>query len=445
MWIKIEVIPQDDEVIYIPKQLMKRLNTDVRIFFGKRNCFADVKVLDDLEAVDRTSYENPQKIKMSSRLVSNLLIYESLIYQMKGNYTNIIIGPTIAMLLGNHNYSYRPTHMEKYSDRLGIHDKIGGLIYAFSTDAVDWENNLVYGLYYNTEKSGWEYGKFPIPTVIYRRDFHSTKNIKKLIEATNGKMFNSARFTKFNFYQYVKQDRELIEHLPATELSRNYEQIKNFLDRYEKIILKPTSLSRGRGICIIGKVDNVYKISDYRGKEVVELEFNKDEELKEFFEENTSFFNKYLVQKCLSLANIDGARFDIRVVMQKERSNDWQCSGIECRVAAKESLVTNISRGGYALTIDEALKRAFPSKAGKYEKMKQDLDALCIKLCEHLDKMGHHFGEFGMDIALDTDGNMWIIEVNVFPSFKGFKTMDPDTYLKIRYTPMLYAAHLTGF
>jgi glutathione synthase/RimK-type ligase-like ATP-grasp enzyme len=445
MWIKIEIIPQNDEVIYIPKQMRRKFDTEVKVSFGKRSCIAFVEVEKDLEITNETTYENPQKIMMSSQLASKLLIYGTLTYQMKGNYMNIIIGPTIGMLLGNHNYSYGPLHMEKYSDRLGVHDKIGGLVYAFSTDAVDWQNNLVYGLYYNTESSKWEYGKFPIPSVIYRRDFHSVKNIQRLIEATNGKMFNSARFTKFNFYQYVKQDRELIGHLPPTELSRNYEQIKNFLDRYEKIILKPTSLSRGRGICIISKDGNVYRISDYRGKEVIELEYNDEASLKDFFDMNGSLFTRYLVQKHLSLANIDDGLFDIRVVMQKEKPNAWQCSGIECRVAAQKSLLTNISRGGYALTIDEALKRAFPSRTDEHEKMKEDLDALCLKLCKHLDRMGHHFAEFGMDIALDKDGNMWIIEVNVFPSFKGFKTMDPDIYLKIRYTPMLYAAHLAGF
>lgn len=445
MWIKIEVIPHENEVIYMPKPMARKFDNEIRISFGKRNAIAFVQTAGNLNMEGKNSYETPLKIRFSSKLADRLLIYESQTYQIKYNYYNMMIGPTIGLLLGNHNYAYKPLHMEKYSDRIGIYNKIGGLIYAFSTEAVDWENNLVYGLYYNIEKSQWEYGKFPIPTAIYRRDFHSIKNIRKLIEVTNGRMFNSARFTKFHFYQHVKQDSELVKHLPPTELSRNFEQIKSFIDKYEQIILKPTSLSRGRGICVIGKTEDGYKVSDYRGKEAVELEFKDEEGLRDFFKENTSFFSRYLVQKHLSLAKIDEAPFDIRVVMQKEKSNSWQCSGIECRVAAKKILLTNISRGGYALSIDDALEKSFPERKEEHEKMKKDLYSLCLKLAKHLERMGHHFAEFGMDIALDTEGKMWIIEVNVFPSFKGFKIMDYDTYLKIRYTPMLYAAHLAGF
>jgi glutathione synthase/RimK-type ligase-like ATP-grasp enzyme len=62
-----------------------------------------------------------------------------------------------------------------------------------------------------------------------------------------------------------------------------------------------------------------------------------------------------------------------------------------------------------------------------------------------MDASGEHFAEFGIDIAIDTNKNLWLIEANVFPSFKGFKKMDRDTYLSIRYMPILYALSLTQF
>ena len=65
--------------------------------------------------------------------------------------------------------------------------------------------------------------------------------------------------------------------------------------------------------------------------------------------------------------------------------------------------------------------------------------------CLYMDTFGEHFAEFGLDIAIDTDKRLWLIEANVFPSFKGFKKMDLETYLSIRYTPLLYAASLTQF
>ncbi|MDR3644638.1 MAG: YheC/YheD family protein, partial [Clostridia bacterium] len=58
---------------------------------------------------------------------------------------------------------------------------------------------------------------------------------------------------------------------------------------------------------------------------------------------------------------------------------------------------------------------------------------------------GEHFAEFGMDIAVDRQKKLWLIEANVFPSFKGFKKTDRETYLSIRYQPLLYALSLTEF
>jgi glutathione synthase/RimK-type ligase-like ATP-grasp enzyme len=446
MWISIKVVANDEKIIYLPPSMTSRFNDEIKISFGKRKTYSEVLPARDLSMAGSNSFEDPIVLKISSKLAAVLGIPETLTYQIKFDRSSIIIGPTIGLLLGGHNYSYDPSHMEKYSDRFGVYNQIGGLICAFSYRAIDWKHNRVYGLYFDNKDSKWKYGKFPLPSVIYRRDFHTDAKIeKKLAKAVNGKMFNSWRFTKYYLYEHVKKDRELHEYLPETELTQNYEQIKNFIERNNNIILKPTHLSRGRGICIINKKEDGYKVFDYRNKEATEIQLNDENDLRDFFENNMDFFDNYLVQQHLLLAKVDGGSFDIRVVMQKETLSDWKCTGIECRVAAKKTLVTNISRGGYALTLDEALKGAFPEENEKQEGIKEQINILCQKLCRSLERTGHHFAEFGMDIAVDEQGRLWIIEVNVFPSFKGFKVMNYDTYLNIRHTPILYAAHLAGF
>lgn len=62
-----------------------------------------------------------------------------------------------------------------------------------------------------------------------------------------------------------------------------------------------------------------------------------------------------------------------------------------------------------------------------------------------MDESDEHYAELGIDIAVDINKNIWLIEANVFPSFKGFKKIDWQTYLAIRYTSMLYALSLTRF
>lgn len=444
MWISLEVIPSEHKVIFLPKQVMgsNRLNV---IKFGEKIVYSYFVLTEDTAGSQENSYEKPMKIKISDKLKNELMIPDSLVYQMIIKDSQVIIGPVIGFLLGNHNYLYNPKHMEKYSDRFGVYNRIGGLIYAFTPKSIIWERNIVYGLYYNVKSSKWEYGIFPLPTVVYRRNFHTDqRTINKLIKLTNNRLFNSSRFTKFDLYKRLSKNEELLKYVPPTEISSSYKQVKSFIDKQNSIILKPVDLSRGRGICLIEKNNTGYKINDYRTKVPEEIILKDDDSLKKFFDNNESFFNKYLIQKRIALATIDDCRYDIRVVMQKNEKHLWQCTGIECRVGGSHSLVTNISRGGCALTLEDALKKSFEEPTD-YDLLIKQVHELSEKLAVYLDTSDQHYSEFGMDIAVDINKNLWIIEVNVFPSFKGFKKMDYPIYLKIRHTPLLYALSLTEF
>lgn len=445
MWIDIGVVPYENNVIYLPRIIADRLNDEVIISFGQKKAIAMVKPADNLFAISENSYKNPLRITISSKLKFSLQIPTSLVYQIKFYTAQIVIGPVVGLLFGNSPHPYNVNCMKKFSDHFKIAGKMGGLFYAFSPKSIDWNCMVASGLFYNFTENDWYYGRFPLPASIYTRAFLANPAIiTKLTVLSKGKLFNSFRFTKYDLYQYVSKNNELSVYLPPTELSTDFQQIKAFIEKHGSIILKPVHLSRGRGICIIDKQENCYKVYDYRTDIPAETVLVNDTALEDFFKDNKAFFDKYLIQKFLPLAKIDGSPFDIRVVMQKNEKYTWKCNGIECRVARSGLLLTNISRGGYVLEIDTAFTNAFPDFNG-CKLIKQQLYELCLKLCAYLDDMGEHFAEFGIDIAIDEDKKLWIIEVNVLPGFKGFQKMDYPTYLKIRSAPIAYAVHLTGF
>lgn len=440
MWAKIEVTHCDQNIIYLPLALAIDGGTTAVIKFGGKSTEASIQYQDDPEAAAGDSFKNPVKIKLTDKLMRELMLVGSPVYRIKIRDSRITFGPVIGLLLGNATHRYNPVHMMKYSDRFGIYHRIGGLIYAFSPKFINWRKQSVYGLYYNNDTASWEYGCFPIPEVVYRRDFHSDPAIiKRLVKYTGGKLFNSYRFTKYELYDFIKLNGKLQEYLPPTECIVDFDQIKNFINRYHKVILKPVHLSRGRGICIIEKTESKYRVVDFRCKHPVTYELYNDALLENFFDVYQDFFDKYLIQKFIPLSRIGEAPFDIRVVMQKGPDKEWGCAGIECRVS-NNGYLTNISRGGYALPLGEALRKAFPLNK---ESLSKQIDGFCRKFCRYMDTLGEHFAELGLDIAIDTDKKLWLIEANVFPSFKGFKKMNQETYLTIRYNPMLYAASLS--
>lgn len=442
MWVKFDVIPSDENIIVLPKDYEGQYRNIDFIRFGCIISPVIIEYDDKSSSSEINSFERPCLTYLSDKLREKLLLPLCLVYQAAVVDNTLSVGPVIGLMLGNQNHRYNPRHMQKYSDRFGIYSKIGGLIYAFSPTSVQYESHKAYGLFYNIFNAKWSYGSFPLPEVIYRRDFHTDENsVKRLIACTDRRLFNSTRFTKMELYNLLKNNDQFRSYLPETVAVTSYEQIKAFVDRNKTAILKPIDLSRGRGICIIEKSEGLYQISDYREK-VPLITVLPRGLFEEYISQNRCFMKNYLIQQFLHLAHIESSLFDIRVVMQKQPRGGWRCGGIECRVSGGNMQVTNISRGGYALTLDEALKLSFTNG---YIELSDKILQCCERFCSIMDTIGEHFAEFGIDIAVDVDKRIWLIEANVFPSFKGFKAIDKRTYLSIRYAPMLYAASLAGF
>ncbi|MDP4177931.1 MAG: YheC/YheD family protein [Bacillota bacterium] len=445
MWIKINIIISDKKIITIPNNNANFLNNKALLIFGKKIDYAEVVLFENITNINKHTFNNPINIQITSKLADSLLINENIIYKLVYNQSIIKIGPVIGFLLGNKTHLYTPEYMNKYSDRFGIYNSIGGLVYGFSPESINWNNNSTEGLFYNHETKKWVYGIFPLPEVIYRRNFHTDSNIiDMLINITNDKLFNSYRFTKYEMFTYIQKNKNLKRCLPDTALLKNFNTIHNFLVKYSKVIIKPVNLSRGIGIQVIEKINNSFTIHDYSHKVPADIYINNLNSLENYYMKNNNFFQNFLIQQCLDLAKFQSSIFDIRIVMQKDENLNWKCSGIECRIAKIPFLITNISKGGHAVSLDDVLKDAFPERTD-YDDIKKSITTLCKDLCTSLDKMGHHFAEFGIDVGIDAAGKLWLIEVNVFPSFKGFKSMNYDEYIDIRETPLKYALSLTDF
>ncbi len=428
--IKIDVNHSKNEVILPLSYEHEKINT---VQYGQRAKNILVK------------YHSANKIIMGKEIFKELYINKRVKYQVFVEGNTLFIGPLVGFLLGDNTHLYSTKHMEKYTDRLGVLNVTGGVVCAFSSMTIDFHNKNIYGLVYDLKHRKWKYGKLPIPSVIYRRSFRTQKVVDRLQEI-GCKVFNSHKVVKSEFYSELSVNFELDQFVPKTRSVENVDNIVDYLEKFKKIILKPKALSRGRGIMVLEKKDNEYEIHDYSGKPFKNLKIVKRASLIDFLSNRRDLLDSYLVQEYINLAQIKGANFDIRIVVQKDLLDEWKCSGIECRVSNPNLLITNVSLGGKALFIEEALKSSFPHlKYKEVEKIKEEVIKLSIKTAKYLETEGKDFFEFGIDIGIDKNQKLWLIEANVFPSFKGFKTFDMKTYIKIRERPILYAIKKSGF
>jgi glutathione synthase/RimK-type ligase-like ATP-grasp enzyme len=443
IWVRIKKSSHHGNTISLPKGIGKKLPNFVFFQFGLRNFKVQVESL-EVPTPSKNSFQDPLEIFCSEELLQYLLIKESLIYQFIYKDQMIVLGPVIGFYLGEQSYYDSHNNLEGLTRGMGVINEIGGLFIAFSDISIDWKFFLLYGLYFDNQVNKWKYGILPFPSVIFRRAFYTNENVvNELKRLTENKVFNSKRFDKWEVYKILEKDLAFKNHLPETLKLESPEDFHSLMNKHEKIILKPIGLSRGRGICFIEKSGNIFRIHDYRDSKDKKFFFLKNNEVDEFLK-NQFIHKEYIVQQQLVLASINGAPFDIRLVIGKNEKRIWECSGIECRLAGSQNKITNISRGGQALHIHDALKLSFGPWINA-NKMKKNLISLAKRCCEIMDKTGEHFAEFGLDFAFDAQKKLWFIEVNVRPVFRGFRDMNYTNYLHIRHMPLRYAATLAGF
>jgi glutathione synthase/RimK-type ligase-like ATP-grasp enzyme len=447
LWIKLKEYQDEEVCLKLPMLRSKLITSDqISIQFGIKEQICKIDIIERDFRLNRNSFTNPAEVIISSSLLKQLHIPMDLIYQLKISNDKVIIGPSIGLLLGEKNQVYNPTYMEKYSDRFREYEKFGGLVIAFSTRSIDWEEKVVYGMLYDPTQKKWRYGSAPIPVALYRRNFHQNLDrINQLIEITNKNLFNSHYFKKSDLI-LLKDEKEIRNHVPATHLLKKMDDLFEFIQDTERIILKPVSLSRGRGIFTLEKNQKPaegYILYEHQNEFLLRHLIPDTKALEEMLKKLNLLNKQYLYQTYIPLLKINNRPLDVRVVMQKYAIKSWKCSGIECRVAGENEVLTNIARGGEAMTLEEVVIGSGIDQS--YDKIYESVINLCQKFCNLIDRKDEHYAEFGLDIGLDQEGYPWIIEANIFPSFKGFKEMDYEVYLKIRSQPIFYAVHLQGF
>jgi len=443
IWIKIKKQSIDGDIIYLPKSVAEKLPKQIKLQFGLRSLKVNVHSM-EISFINKNTFHDPIEIQCSENIINKLLIKESLTYQLIYIKETLHLGPVIGFLLGEQSYCYHDRNMQGLTRGMGIFPEIGGLFVAFTDISIDWSNMQINGLYYESEVDKWKYGTLPIPSAIFRRAFYTNqKVVDELKKLTGNRVFNSNRFDKWDTYKILKEDNDFKEYLPETQKLTSVKSFHSFIRKYERIILKPAGLSRGRGICFVHSIEDSFGIYDYRDSDLSRFYILKDKVIDEYLVRNFIGRN-YIIQPQLVLASINGAPFDMRIVMGKNEDKSWHCRGIECRVASSKERITNISKGGQALSINNAIKLAFGPSVDS-NKIKEKLISIAEEFCRIMDTSNEHFAEFGLDFAIDPQQHFWFIESNVRPVFRGFKRMDYDNYLHIRHMPLLYAASLAGF
>lgn len=119
-------------------------------------------------------------------------------------------------------------------------------------------------------------------------------------------------------------------------------------------------------------------------------------------------------------------------------------TSIVARTAGSNHFVSNLARGGSLSTVREAVsKSSLPP--GTKDSVQLQLPRTALAIARGVETfIPAHFGELGIDLALDQSGRIWLLEVNSKPS-KNDNTPLNDQKIRPSVKQMiLYCRYLAG-
>jgi glutathione synthase/RimK-type ligase-like ATP-grasp enzyme len=257
----------------------------------------------------------------------------------------------------------------------------------------------------------WVRGFVPLPEIGHDIGYYSNpvtiakvKKIKKRVPFTGHGLGN-----KWNIHERLASSSFLSDYIIPTAMLKEIGDALHMAQMHKAVMIKPLNGSKGRGIMRLSRAEDGYRLEE-NGKSERTLSTAEAEKLLETLKKK----GKYIVQKWLDIRSREGYVFDIRSLVQKNKNGGWQQTGIAVRQGRRNSVTSNLKGGGLAYEVEPYLKKQFEDKQAEtiYTRLREVAEYIPDYLEREYRK---RFVELGIDLAVDRDGRIWIIEINIKP------------------------------
>lgn len=409
----------------------------LRLHFGAWNQAANVTFIERLDS---------DTIGLPECWRTLVMIPDSLEYEAYGDGTELHIGPVIAILVSKQK-EFAAKLFDEYKDYAAHFARLKGLVYICSIDGIRPSNKTIKGYYYNPQAGGehaWEKGVFPYPDAGYRRIWvTNSESYNDLIAHTGRRVFNSFFLNKWELWRVLRADSLVRRHLPRTKMLTRLRPLNEMAALYGSVYLKPISSSFGEGIKKAEKLPKGYRFIHQDNTKTI---LKTQTEAERYIRRLTNG-RKYLIQQPIPFS-FEKKQVDFRVIMQKDRSESWTCSGIIARFGIDGRFYTNdvslICKG------QKALRMVFRLNREESARLEEEIIGLCTRACQVIErKYGAYgtFGDVGIDIIIDSSKKIWLLEINSRHNhtFASYLNDDRRMYAEVIAKPLEYAKSLAGF
>jgi hypothetical protein len=297
----------------------------------------------------------------------------------------------------------------------------------FAPSGIDWRGQTMLGLH--LEEGRWVQRRTTFPQAVYNRCYSEQRSLIQRLERVIGekRVFNYVtRFDKWEIDRVLRRGG-LGGYLPETFPFK--EGIwAQMVDGKNGVLIKPRRGQGGKGIYRLRRrAHGEIEVSEGFGlRPVAALPDDRDR-----------WSVSHIIQKEISMLKWKDSVFDMRILMQKDKNGQWQVSGDLSRVAVPGVFVTNLCKK--ICFAEDVLVQVGLDPA----EILPRLESISSKVAELLEEHFVMLGEIGVDFALDTEGRVWVIEVNGKPDRNLFFALrDEELIKRILARPLEYACYL---
>ena len=318
----------------------------------------------------------------------------------------------LGVLAARRSSASRPYHEQTTFFRRLIREgrEIGVSVFIFSPPGVLWKRRKIRGWTWTGKR--WVRRLYPFPHAIYDRvsprgkaDLSGVATCRVRFRRLGIPRFNTELGSKWRMHRIFSRNPVLQEVLPPTRILTS-RSLADMMRRYGAVYSKPVRGGQGKGIVWAARRGSgyAYRIQGNRG--------SRSGRVKGLAALRARCGRgRRIVQKAIPILRCDGRPFDVRALVQRLDDGEWHLTGAVARLGAKRSRVTNIHAGGRAMRLEEALEKAGVD-AERIEAIRTRIEVLALEVAKSLSGESRSVGELGVDFAIDTEYNCWLLEAN---------------------------------
>jgi glutathione synthase/RimK-type ligase-like ATP-grasp enzyme len=391
-------------------------------------------------------------IRISQTLARRMGLLQDTPIRIKYSSSTLALGPLIGVMITRDD----PTRPDRpfrsitpfCSELVDACRKQGAYVYFFTPNDLKGQISHVQGWVY---ANGWRKVTLPAPDVVNNRlttrkleDKPSVQHFMREVKSRyNASVFNEKFLNKSEVFEALAKAPSLRHYLPESHLLSSFRTLKDMCTRHRVVFLKPIRGSLGKGIIRISRHGSSYICHFATVNGTVTKTYPS---LLKMFSGLSGKIRstRYQIQQGINIAQISGRPVDFRALVQKNGLGKWAITSVVARIASNHHFVSNLARGGTMSSVRDALIRSNLT-AGKLE-APAGLRKAALEIAKGIDAhIPAHFGELGVDLAVDTGGKIWLLEVNSKPS-KNMQQAQPNQKVRPSARQMVrYAQFISGF